>query len=157
MNGYADPEISLHRHASGSYAIEFRYNLPGSDAEVRLGQGEANLADISLDRRRSLQLDPADYGQELTKSLFADPAVQTAFAEARRSAQAQSYPLRLRLLIGASAPELHGVRWETLNDPKDGTPLCTTQDLFISRYLSSMDWRLATSPRAKINRRTSDE
>ena len=74
-----------------------------------------------MDRLRALPLDPAAYGQLLGQSLFADPAVQTAFAQARSTAQTQEVPLRLRLFIGPSAPELHSLRWETLRDPQDGS------------------------------------
>ena len=33
------------------------------------------------------------------------------------------------------------LRWETLRDPADGTPLFTGENLLFSRYLSSLDWR----------------
>jgi hypothetical protein len=49
--------------------------------------------------------------------------------------------LRLRLLIGPSAAELHSLRWETLRDPHSGAPLCTGENVLFSRYLSSLDWR----------------
>jgi hypothetical protein len=132
MNEYADLEISLHRHTSGSYAVEFRFNLPGSDAEVRLGQGQANLAEINLDRLRPLLLDPAAYGRELTGSLFGDPAVSTAFAEAQPQ-PSPVLPLRVRLLIGAGAPELHSVRWERSTIPRTALPCAPPRTCF-SRY-----------------------
>jgi hypothetical protein len=33
------------------------------------------------------------------------------------------------------------VRWETLQDPQDGSLLLTDEQLYFSRYLSSLDWR----------------
>ena len=49
--------------------------------------------------------------------------------------------MRVRLLIGPSAAALHGVRWETMRDPDDGSPLLTDEAIVFSRYLSSLDWR----------------
>jgi hypothetical protein len=141
MNEYAELEISLHRHDSGTYALEFRYSQPESDADVRLGQGKPALAEFDFAKLRSQAFDAAAYGQTLTASLFADPAVQVAFGQARASAGSLDLPLRLRLLIGPTAPELHALRWENLRDPQDGSPLCTSEGILFSRYLSSLDWR----------------
>lgn len=69
--------------------------------------------------------------------------MQTAFAQARSTAQALEVPLRLRLFIGPSTPELQSIRWETLCDPQDGSALLTSEHLLFSRYLSSLDWRPA--------------
>jgi hypothetical protein len=77
----------------------------------------------------------------LSQSLFADPAVQTVFAQARSQAQTLEVPLRLRLFIGPGTPELHSLRWETLRDPQDGSAFLTGERLLFSRYLSSLDWR----------------
>jgi len=141
MNEYADLEISLHRHDASSYAVEFRFNLPDSDADIRLGVGKPALAQFDLDALSSQAHDPDTYGQALSQSLFADPAILTAFGQARASAQSQDVPIRLRLLVGPSAPELHRLHWETLRDPQDNTPLFTGENLLFSRYLSSLDWR----------------
>jgi hypothetical protein len=83
-------------------------------------------------------LNPADYGRVLRDSLFDDPAIRDKFNHAR--AVAGSNPLRLRLNIGDSAPELHALRWETLCDPND-TLLSTDEYTHFSRYLSSDNWR----------------
>jgi hypothetical protein len=42
--------------------------------------------------------------------------LRAAFAEARGIAEALEASLRLRIFIGPSAPELHGLYWETLRD-----------------------------------------
>jgi hypothetical protein len=60
--------------------------------------------------------------------------------------------LRLRLLIGPSASELHSLRWETLRDPHSGAPLCTDENVLFSRYLSSLDWRpVRLRPRSDLS------
>jgi hypothetical protein len=141
MTAYADLEVGLHRRDSDSYAVELRFNRPDSEADVRLIRGDPSLVQFDMDRLRTLALDDAAYGQLLSQCLFADPAVQTAFAQARSTVQALDASLRLRLLIGPSAPELHSLCWETLRDPKDGSSLFTSEHLLFSRYLSSLDWR----------------
>jgi hypothetical protein len=88
-----------------------------------------------------LEADPEAYGDSLTQGLFADPVVRSAFAQARASAEAQDLQLRLRLLIGPTAGELHGLHWEMLRDPQTNAPLSSDQNLLFSRYLSSLDWR----------------
>lgn len=141
MVDYADLEISLHRQDASSYMVEFRYSQPESDADIRLGVGKPVTVKLDLEALSKLTHDPLAYGQALAQGLFAEPAVSNAFAQARASAQSLDTALRLRLLIGASAPELHRVRWETLRDPVDNSPLFTGENLLFSRYLSSLDWR----------------
>jgi hypothetical protein len=124
-----------------SYAIELRHIDP-ENARINACY-VMSLAPVQLDMPglRALSLDPLAYGQALSASLFADPAVRQAFAVAYSSAQSQDKPLRLRLYIGASAIELHSLRWETLCHPEDGTLLTTGDQVLFSRYLSSRDWR----------------
>lgn len=141
MTNYADLEISLHRHSTEAYAVEFRFSQPDSDADIRLATGEPALAQFELEELNQLIFDPPEYGRTLTKNLFSDSAVQSAFAQALTSAQSLNAPVRLRLLIGPSAPELHNLLWETLRNPQDNTPLCTNENILFSRYLSSLDWR----------------
>jgi len=141
MSAYADLEISLFRHDINTYSVEFRFSLPESDVDIRPGSDKPVLARFDLDALQLLAYDPDAYGQALTASLFADTAVQSAFAQARAGAQSKGVGLRLRLLVGPSAPELHRLRWETLRDPQDGTPLFMGENLLFSRYLFSQSWR----------------
>ena len=69
-----------------------------------------------------------EYAQALTKSLFADPAVQSAFTQALPAPSPRDWTLRLRIFIGPSAPELHSLHWETLLHPQDETPLATNEN-----------------------------
>jgi CHAT domain/SIR2-like domain len=137
---YADLEIGLHRRDADSYAIEMRFSQPDSDADIRLVQ---QTVAVSFDTARlgELALDAAAYGQVLSESLFADSTIRAGFSQARASAQSLDAPLRVRLFIGPSAPELHNLRWETLRDPEAGRPLLTGEEVLFSRYLSSGDWR----------------
>ena len=49
--------------------------------------------------------------------------------------------LRVRLIIGPSAPELFGLHWEKLTLPNSSSPLSANETIPFSRYLSSRDWR----------------
>ena len=152
MNNYAELEIGLHRRDAGSYSVDFRFSQPESETDVRLAQGQSTQVTFELDQLQDLVFDADAYGKKLTQDFFADPTVKNAFSQARTSAQSLDYPLRLRLLIGPSAPELHSLRWETLRDPQDDTPLCTNENLLFSRYLSSLDWRpVRLRPQGKLN------
>jgi hypothetical protein len=98
---------------------------------------------FDLDDLRRSATDDLAYGRLLTESLFAVPDVRQLFATARVAAESWELPLRMRLFIGPSAPELHDVRWETLRDPGNGASLLTNESVLFSRYLSSLDWRPA--------------
>jgi hypothetical protein len=151
MNDYAELEFSLHRRSPGRYAIELRFTIPNSDADVRLMRDGPALVEFDFEQIRSNMLDPQAYGAYLSACLFADPALKAAFAQARSSAQALNAFLRLRLFIGPTAPELHSLRWETLRDPLDGSPLLTNQQVLFSRYLSSGDWQpVRLRPRGEL-------
>ncbi|MEW5830611.1 MAG: CHAT domain-containing protein [Chloroflexota bacterium] len=141
MAEFAELELSLHRREGATYSIEMRFSQPNSDADVRLGQGEKITVELDIPALQAKIDSPEDYGKALSASLFADAGVLSAFAQARASAQSLKAPLRMRLLAGPSAPELHSLYWETLRDPQDGSPLFTSEQLFFSRYLSSTDLR----------------
>jgi len=49
MTSYADLELGLHRREGGSYAVEFRFSQPESDADIRLGQGNPVLAQFDFE------------------------------------------------------------------------------------------------------------
>jgi len=141
MEEYADLEIGLHRRDATSYTVEMRFVHPDSDADIRLSREQTPLASFDKEHLEGLSNSAETYGRALTESLFADSNVKTAFLQAFSTAQSLDVGLRVRLLIGASAPELHTLRWETLRDPQSDDVLLTSEQLFFSRYLSSFDWR----------------
>jgi len=151
MTTYADLEIGLHHRDADRYSVELRFSDPESDGEVRLTGEVPPLAQFDFGRLRELQVDDEAYGQLLSQGLFGDSSVATAFAQARSTAQARNVPLRLRLFVGPSAPELHNLCWETLRDPQDGSHLLTGEEILFSRYLTSPDWRpVGPRPRADL-------
>lgn len=143
MQIYADLELSLNKADANLYSIQFRFSQPNSEADTGLGQDkpvwvELNTADEAFDPK---VLDQEAYATRLTAAFFKDPALRTAFGQACASAQSQSLPLRVRLWISASAPELQHIHWELLRNPQDNSPLSTDENIFFSRYFSSLDWR----------------
>ena len=100
MTKYADLEIGLQRQEDQEYQVQFRYKPPHSAAESRPDGGTVK---IDLQALGQLILDPKEYGQGLTDSLFANPDVLKSFSEARASAEALEVPLRVRLLIDPGA------------------------------------------------------
>ncbi len=141
MSEYADLEISLHHRDAVTYTVELRFSLPNSDADIRLGDEAALATSLNLQTLKNLSYDTEAYSHNLTDSLFGDPTLKTAFAQARSSAQSLNAALRLRLMISSNLPELHDLRWEMLRDPLDHSLLTTNETVLFSRYLSSTDWR----------------
>ncbi|NTV65370.1 MAG: CHAT domain-containing protein, partial [Oscillochloris sp.] len=139
-SGFADLEIGLYRRDAESFTVELRYTRPDDAADIRLSTDHPALAIFDLGTLFDLDSDPEAYGRALSGMLFADPAVLAAFAEARATTAAQEGVLRLRLFLDPSVPELQSIRWETLRDPRDGSPLITGERLLFSRFLSSSDW-----------------
>jgi len=138
---YANLEIALHRGTATSYVVDLRCSLPGDEAEIRLSPNDRCLAEFDLYALGTLVNDSAAYGQALSASLFAEPALREAFIKVRTTAAALNVALRLRLYIGSSAPELHALHWETLRNPEDNSALLLGEQLLFSRYLSGDDWR----------------
>jgi hypothetical protein len=141
MQQYADLELSLHRADASNHHVDFRFSQPNSDADIRPGQSDRVEAVFDLPKLAGLLYNPAEYAAELTRSLFNSESLRTAFAQARTSAQSQNVCMRLRLFVGPSAPELHNLCWELLCDPQDNSSLSTNENIYFSRYFSSLDWR----------------
>ena len=148
MKASADLEIGLHLYYDESYTVELRFNSPDSDADIR---SRAGTVRFDFDALRSHELDPAAYGRCLAESLFADERAREVFEQARAVTQMQEVPLRLRLCIGPTASELHGLRWETLHIAGDDDWLLTGERIIFSRYVDSQDWRgVGRLPRDKL-------
>ncbi|HSJ52770.1 MAG TPA: CHAT domain-containing protein, partial [Anaerolineae bacterium] len=140
VTGYAHLELGLHRRDVDNYTLELRYTPPEGEVDIRLVR--CCLLPLSLDiaALRSTAADAGAYGKLLTGALFADAEMRAALAKARAAAQASGGSLRLQLFVNPGAPELHSLRWETLRDPEDGSPLLLGEQVLFSRYLSSFDW-----------------
>lgn len=142
-----DLELSLHHRYAGPYTAELRSSWPDSDVDPLSGKGR--VVQFDFDELRALETEPEKYGELLARGLFSDQELYADFTRARTAAQTQQYTLRLQLLVGTSAPELHQLHWETLRDPQDQAPLFNGENILFSRYLlGSSDWR-PVRPRSK--------
>lgn len=151
MSRAADFEIGLHRRdghddmpdqgelekGKVTYTVETRLLLPAADAVEVPHNGTMQ---IDLEELRAIT-DDKKYGERLGTALLANQGVSNAFSNARALAAQAKADLRVRLLIGETAPELHTLRWETTCDPENKTPLFTGETLLFSRYVISGDWR----------------
>jgi hypothetical protein len=140
MTDYADLEIGLHRRDGATWRVELRYSQPRADADTRLDVEGPLVAALDPDDLLELEADEEAYGRALGAALLTGP-VGEAYRLASATAHSQGATLRVRLLVGPSATALHAVRWETMRDPRDGSPLLTDENIVFSRYLSSLDWR----------------
>jgi hypothetical protein len=134
-----DVKLALRRRDAEGYSVELSSTQPDSDAEIVSEQ--PGVAQLDRGALQQLEADPLAYGQALSQALFASPHILADFSAARAAADAAEASLRLRLQIDANAPELHGLRWETLRDPAGDRPLILGQRVRFSRYLASADWR----------------
>jgi hypothetical protein len=141
MSTFPVLEFKISRQQEGVYSIALSYDLPGSAAEIRMGQSQPAIMHLNLAELSFQVQDSQIYAQTLSTSFFSDINVRLFFEKALVNANTLSLPLRVRLLIDASAPELHSVRWELLSNPKDGSALFLGENLYFSRYLESADWR----------------
>lgn len=119
LGGCADLELALRRRDEHSYTLDLRFSLPDSEADIRLQRGAPISITLPRDELARLTLDPQQYGSTLTASLFADTELHAALCRAIESAQQAGVPVRLRLDLDETAPELHSLRWETLHHPPD--------------------------------------
>ncbi|MBK9315433.1 MAG: CHAT domain-containing protein [Acidobacteria bacterium] len=136
---YGEIEIGLHRVQPEAYEIELRVTDPETQAEIAPARGQAH---ISPDELLTMQQNHAQYGEVLTSQLFEDEAIRKLYSNTRAAFESRELKLRVRLLIGHSVPELHGLRWELLLDPEKKTSLTTSEHILFSRFMLSRDWRV---------------
>jgi hypothetical protein len=139
VDEYADLEIGLHRRDSVTWSVELRFSLPRTDAETQFDISGPLLVNIDPHELDAMD-DDEEYGVALGSGLFGH-GVGAAFQTAVATAQSHGVRLRVRLVMGGTAGALHGLRWETLRSPTDGSTLLTNENVLFSRYLSSQDWR----------------
>jgi hypothetical protein len=141
MSQYADLEIVFRKRDERSYALSFRYSCPDDEVDH-----PALLEPVITLDKLDLRGDDAGAYSDALSAAFFTPEVRTEFGRFRDITQQKSCILRVRLSIDASAPELHAVRWETLRDPflpadQKGAHLFTGEQIIVSRFLTSGDWR----------------
>ena len=129
---FLDIEIRIEKHEVAGYPIE----ITVGGEQVFDGWMAADAVS------RVSSLAPTEDGQRLLRSLFADAALLSAWAEAR----GRSVRRRIRLRIAPDAPELHAAPWELLQD--GNVMFAADADTPFSRYLpTEVPWGTAIETR----------
>lgn len=138
MQSYPELEISIHQRNDGVLTLDGRFSAPQDADEKRLGAKQPIELPLDLLTLHDSLPDMLEYGRVLSQAFFT-PEVRDFFSKAL--AAAGSEPLRFRLLFGPTASTLHGIHWESLLNPLDGTQLSANQNILFSRYLASETWK----------------
>ena len=146
MASTVDLELGIHRRSADMYGINLRFAQPDDEVDVRLSCEGPTFDAFDPNSFLEHQLNMEKYGEMLAERIFADPRIQEQYQRAQTYADANYLPLRIRLFVDRSAPELHSLRWETLRTPKNaltGNTAYVTmgERVFFSRYISSADTR----------------
>ena len=137
MTHFVELEIGLQRMGD-DIRVELRFDRSDSEADVAPIAGPAAL---DLNALRAASSDRKTYGKLLGEGLFADHRIRSGFEKGCAMAATLEYPLRVRLSIDQKASDLHSLAWEALADPATGALLATREQLLLSRFISSEDWR----------------
>src|SRR5712692_8443879 len=107
----ADLEIGINTWSMGSagnYAVNLRY-MP-DDQQVADPVRATTPIQFDFERFQLLETsDTEEYGRLLGRVLFADAAIYAEFKRAYTRTQETDTPLRVRLFIDRSVPELHSL------------------------------------------------
>lgn len=132
---HADLEIRIQERTAGGYPVEITL-VDENNNKRHFDSGY--LEPLSWVSTAS----PTEDGRRLFEWLFADDKPRTAWDKA-----SEHRPHRIRLRIDATAPELHAVPWELMQeavDEKVSRDLAADADTPFSRYPAG-DW-LAVNP-----------
>ena len=149
---YGEIEIGLHRTQPEAIEVELRVNDPSTQGEFAPARGQASITpEKLLEELFASQNDPDEYGEKLTKYIFESDEIRQRFGETRASLESREMAIRLRIQISPSLPELNGICWELLRDPKTGNKLATSERIVFSRFILSQDWRvIKLRPKAEL-------
>jgi hypothetical protein len=97
-------------------------------------------AGFDIEELRQALLDAYDYGQRLTRMLFADATLRREWEKTYAFTQGLSteQPIALRLRLRLDLP-FHVLHWETLLNPLTNDFLCFSERILLSRYYDSAD------------------
>ncbi len=145
MRGVAQLELSLRPLDDGDYAVEVRFLAADSRTEAHLIDGPPVRVALDVQRLLAQSMDPTAYGHCLTEMVFADPRLVMALNTARAHADATDVPLHISLRLDPNHSLVHGIRWETLQDPEHGNPLVASERVLLSRYIDSASTQPVTA------------
>jgi len=129
--------LRLHSNGPSAYGLDFTATSPDDDVSIHATPQQHAAVVLELTHLLDNMLDDAAYGEYLTKQVFADPRVLRVFGESFAGAQRAQRPLCLRIDVSPDAAELHGIHWEKLRHPAQGSPLSARDDIWFSRGITS--------------------
>lgn len=131
----ATVELTIRRLPDTTLGADARLTSSVSAAATML----ASNVSVTLDETALLTEinDPAAYGRELSRQLFADQRLRDAWLKACAATAADTLQLRLNLDAGDAA--LHTLHWETLRHPVTGQPVALQERVCFVRTLDSAD------------------
>ncbi|HLK65133.1 MAG TPA: CHAT domain-containing protein [Bryobacteraceae bacterium] len=132
-------DISLRKRDAQGYEASFRFADPLSKVDELEVSACGTLSPAQFLRREQDASETGSYGIQLSRALLGTEAIKSKFVHWQTAATGR--PIRVRLFIEPSAPELHPLRWEALSDPVSGDALFGGDRMYFSRFLSSSDYR----------------
>ncbi len=140
---YGEIEIGLHRTQPEAIEVELRVNNPKDQGEKSPARGKISITpEKLLEELFGLQNDLDEYGKKLTKYVFESDEIGQQFGETKAAFEIRGMAIRLRIQISHSLPELHGISWELMRDPKTNGTMATSERIVFSRFILSQDWRV---------------
>lgn len=136
---YATLNLSIQAESKLSYRLQLTLRVDKSAADAELAIPWTGPIQFDFAPLRANQLDPEAYGQQLFRNLTADAHVRDGLRQALETARALDVPLRIRLVLDPADPQLHGLRWELLRDPAQGSFLALSERILLSQALPGGD------------------
>lgn len=119
MDQFAALTLQL-RPAETEHWLGMHLRLPAHQVDARLLPDASVRVSLPWAELRAAANDPAAYGHLLSAALFTDQRARTALAIARAQADTAGLPLHTGIDISGATAEVHGLRWELLQDPEPG-------------------------------------
>lgn len=130
MPSYASLDIRIDKSLGGSYEVELRFVRPSEEVQPELERCAVSFNFQALDN----ELDMDEYGRILGKNLFDHKEIRIFYEKVLAVTQSTDTALRIKLIIGLRAADLHRLKWETLCGP-DESSIATNENIIFSRYL----------------------
>jgi hypothetical protein len=144
---FADLVFNLYRsEVDDAYDVEPANRDSNNPGGVSLPRESTRRCRFDRTELRENAGDPATYGKVLSAALFKDDDLRRLFTNACAGADRLGCPLHFRLRLTSKVARLHGLRWETLLDPRDSSLLAVNQRVLFSRFIDTPHYR---SPRPR--------
>ncbi|GDX04619.1 CHAT domain-containing protein [Buttiauxella sp. A111] len=135
MGNYSELELLIQQDSHGVLQAQIRYRLNENYIQTPMSA-------FMLDPEDPQLRDPQQAGVILRDAFFRSDNIKNEFVRVRTLSNDKRQPLRIRLCLDASDDRLHGIAWETINDPQhsvngEEVPLLHNRECLFSRYLYS--------------------